>query len=596
MPDLDDIGTAETQIAAAMMRLLDRHDAEAALEEERLRLEGSLIAFVEEAWPWIDSAEFVDGWHIEALCEHLEAVTRGEIRRFLANYPPRCGKTIVTCVIWPVWCWIQREIRITSGPQVKFLCGSYGQALGLQSSLLCRRLIETVWFQRRWGDRIIITPDMNTKTQFDLVSGGSRMTTSVGGTLIGVGGQICLADDPENTEQVESDTERETALTWWKEFSTTRLNDPQEGAVVLIMQRLHKQDVSGYILDSEDASAWTHLSIPMLYDSSRHCETSIGWSDPREEDGELMDPLRFTPQIVEQMRRNLGPYLFSGRFQQSPTPKEGGIIERSWWRLWPDDAERITGAVFTYRCHSCGWEDRRLNVGALMPCATCDRMAERRLEYPQISFSLLSVDTAYGEKEENSWSAATHWGIWHDENDAPRCMLMEAWRGRPRLRGDPATGRKGLVEIIHELATRPGREADCILIEKKTRGVDLYNELERLTAEWPARLEYFNPGGGRSTGIIGARDKTARLHACVGLFTNERVWAPNKHWADLVIEEVVDQPKAAFNDLADTVAQALLYFRASGLLTLGEEHSRDKRRSLIYRGKQWSASEEFEGR
>jgi hypothetical protein len=108
---------------------------------------------------------------------------------------------------------------------------------------------------------------------------------------------------------------------------------------------------------------------------------------------------------------------------------------------------------------------------------------------------LLSVDTAYGERQENSWSAATAWGIWHDKEDAPRAMLTDAWRGRPRLRGVPdsptPSERMGLVERVHHLATK--NRVDVVLIEQKTRGTDLYNELERLTQEWPFDLQYFSP-------------------------------------------------------------------------------------------------------
>src|SRR5262249_20159573 len=123
-----------------------RARAEAAASE-KAACEASLIAFVEAAWPYIDSSTFEKNWAIEGLCLHLESVTRGGIRRFLANFPPRCSKTLITSVCWIAWTWIQQEKRVTSGPQVRFLCASYNHPLSLQNSNLTRRLITSPWFQ-----------------------------------------------------------------------------------------------------------------------------------------------------------------------------------------------------------------------------------------------------------------------------------------------------------------------------------------------------------------------------------------------------------------------------------------------------------------
>jgi hypothetical protein len=121
--------------------------------------------------------------------------------------------------------------------------------------------------------------DQNTKAQFDNSAGGSRLATSVGGSLLGLGGDIIVVDDPHNTESVESEAERENVLDWWRELSTTRLNDPKQAAIVVIMQRLHEEDVSGTILSANED--WVHYCVPMEYDSGRHCSTLLGWNDPR---------------------------------------------------------------------------------------------------------------------------------------------------------------------------------------------------------------------------------------------------------------------------------------------------------------------------
>jgi hypothetical protein len=168
-------------------------------DEEALRLEESFIDFIEAAWPSIDPSEFRTNWAVDGLAEHLQAVANGQIKRLLVNFPPRCSKTLVTSVCWPAWIWAQRERSYLKGPQVKFLCGSYGHSLSMLNSNLCRRLILSGWYQRLWGQRFTLRQDQNTKLQFDTNIGGSRIATSVGGSLLGLGGDIVVLDDPHRS-------------------------------------------------------------------------------------------------------------------------------------------------------------------------------------------------------------------------------------------------------------------------------------------------------------------------------------------------------------------------------------------------------------
>jgi len=227
------------------------------LAEERAELEDSLLSFVEGAWPSLDPSPFQPCWAIDAVCDHLQAVTEGQIRKLLINVMPRSGKTNVSSVCFPAWTWARSEQSYLSGPQVRFLCGSYNDDLSLQNSTKHRRLLLSPWYQKRWGKRFKITLDQNTKSRFDTSEGGSRISTSACGSLLGIGGDIILIDDPHNL-QVESQAERLQALNWWKEISTTRLNDPKNSSLVVVMQRLHEEDVSGAILSSEWSADWTH--------------------------------------------------------------------------------------------------------------------------------------------------------------------------------------------------------------------------------------------------------------------------------------------------------------------------------------------------
>jgi phage terminase large subunit-like protein len=278
---------------------------------EREKCEESLYEFLKRGWKYIDPAAFVPGWHLEAIAEHLQAVTDGQIRRLIINVPPRSSKSTLTSVAWPAWTWAQSHISPCSGPHVQFLSTSYAQNLSLRDSVKNRRLIESPWYKKYWGRRFSMTSDVNTKGRFENDKGGYRIATAVGAALTGEGGQIILVDDPHNATEVESDLVRTSTLEWWSESLSTRLNDQQTGAYVVIMQRLHQEDLTGYIL-SREHSDWVHLMIPMSHEVDRHCITySQGekfWEDPRTEEGELLCEPRFSQETVNSLTKRLGPF------------------------------------------------------------------------------------------------------------------------------------------------------------------------------------------------------------------------------------------------------------------------------------------------
>jgi hypothetical protein len=323
----------------------------------------------EHAWSSIDSSPFVGGWVIDALAEHLQAVSDGGLKRLLITIPPRCTKTLTASVMFPAWVWARGETDYLAGPQVKFLCGSYGHVLALQNSNLCRRLILSQFYQRFWAKRFKLRQDQNTKSEFQTDAGGSRLSVSVGGSLLGLGGDCLLIDDPHRIDNLESEAEREAVLQWWKELSSTRLNDPKRAAIVVILQRLHEYDLAGEILTNSPDN-FVHLCLPMEFEWRRHCVTELGWQDPRgldaqgkplvevlpdgarvardveaqevldsEREGALLWPERFGPADITRIKANLGPTLSAGRLQQAPQPRSGGLFKREWFLPWdsPDN-------------------------------------------------------------------------------------------------------------------------------------------------------------------------------------------------------------------------------------------------------------------
>lgn len=297
-------------------------DLAEAYEAERARR--SLRRFVASAWHIIEPTNvFTPGWHIDAICEHLEAVTAGEIRNLIINIPPRHMKSLAVSVFWPTWLWIRN-------PGFRWLFSSYAQSLSTRDSLKCRRLIESPWYQRNWGHVYQLADDQNLKMRFDNDKAGYRIATSVGGSATGEGGDAVVVDDPHNVLETHSDAKRESVLVWWDEVMSTRLNDPHTGAKVIVMQRVHERDLTGHVLERSD---YEHLCLPAEYEATTYV-TGIGWADPRTESGELLWPERFSQDEIDGLKRDLGSFAVSGQLQQRPSPATGGLIKRAWWQYY----------------------------------------------------------------------------------------------------------------------------------------------------------------------------------------------------------------------------------------------------------------------
>ena len=184
------------------MRHGDRRQ-QAALQNEILTRQAvtSLRVFVEWAWPILEpGAPFQPNWHIDLLCEYLEAVTAGEIRRLVINIPPRYGKSLLVSVCWPCWEWIQR-------PSHRWLFTSYAEKLASRHAIDRRRLLTSDWYQRRWGHVVRLTRDVNAKLEYHNSRRGAMVATSVGGSVTGKGGNRIVIDDPHNPTEAESDDE-----------------------------------------------------------------------------------------------------------------------------------------------------------------------------------------------------------------------------------------------------------------------------------------------------------------------------------------------------------------------------------------------------
>jgi predicted phage terminase large subunit-like protein len=296
----------------------------------------SLYQFVREFWPVIEPGKpFVDGKHIEAICFHLEAVTDGRITRLLVNMPPRHAKSSIISVLWRVWTWIKK-------PATRFLCASYALSLSIRDNVKCRRLILSNKFQEHYGHIFQMTRDQNAKIKFENDKRGYSQAVSVGSSATGEGGDILLIDDPHSIDEKRSDVTREASLDWFKDTWCTRLNDQRTGAMVVVGQRVHGQDLSGYILSGETGEHWVHLNLPTEFEPDNRCVTNADnfhWEDWRVLEGDLLWGERFPESVVERAKRRHGPQGFAALYQQRPQPLSGKTFDEGNERLFSIDRE-----------------------------------------------------------------------------------------------------------------------------------------------------------------------------------------------------------------------------------------------------------------
>lgn len=258
-------------------------------------------------------------WHLDALCLHLEAVTDGRINRLAVNIPPGSSKSMIVSVLWPAWEWGPRGLR-----SMRYLTTSFAEDSVKRDTRKHRDLTLSDWYRSLWPEVVLVrTGEMSFANQ----DTGTREGTAFG-SLTSKRGNRLIIDDPHSTKTAESDTERASTVRQFREGSLNRLNDQERDAIVVVMQRLHEQDVTGALMKL--GLGFVLLMLPMEFEPQRRCTTSIGWTDPRTEDGELLDPIRFPRKVVDDLKKGLGSYAYAGQYQQRPAPRDGGLFKRAW--------------------------------------------------------------------------------------------------------------------------------------------------------------------------------------------------------------------------------------------------------------------------
>ena len=465
----------------------------------------SMHEFVKQSWGSIEPGrQFHDNWHIQAICEHLEAIVHGELRKLIINIPPRHMKSLTCDVAFPCWAWLHK-------PHLQFMFASYAASLAVRDSVKCRRLMASPWYQGL-NPPFQIASDQNQKQRFENNQNGHRISTSVGGALTGEGGDIIVIDDPHNVKEAESELVRQGVLDWWDTAVQSRLNDPKTGAFVIIMQRVHQNDLTGHIMKNAlPEDGWTHLCVPAEFELNHpHVYLPAALprvtleKDPRSEEGSLLWPKRFGQKEIDTLKHTLGSYAAAGQLQQRPSPKGGGIIRKAWWRKWEKE------------------------------------------QFPDLVYVLQSWDTAYETGNHTSYSACTTWGVFR-LGGRYHLLLLNRFRDRlpyPDLR-----------RIAKEKYADD--KPDAVIIEKKASGQSLIQDLRQ--ANIPVIT--YTPD----------RDKEARAHVASVLFEAGCVWYPDRKWAQDVIEMCAVFPAGDGEDIVDTVTQAIIRLRTMWFGTLEDD-------------------------
>jgi predicted phage terminase large subunit-like protein len=319
-------------------------------------------------------------WHLEIIAAKLMEVRQGKITRLIINLPPRHLKSLMASVAFPAWC-------LGHDPSAQILCVSYAQDLADKLARDCRSIMMSPWYRRIFPTRL--AAHRQAVQEFITTRQGYRLATSTGGVLTGRGADFILIDDPLKPDEALSDAQRKTANDWFSHTLYSRLNDKRSGAIVIIMQRLHEDDLVGHVLAQE---AWEVLSFPAIAeaDEVHRIETIWGPQCFRRRQGEALHPAREPRDTLERIRRSVGEYNFAGQYQQSPAPAGGGLVKTEWFKRYREDErpERFERIVQSWDTANKATELSDFSVCTTWGVKGKDlyllSVFRRRLEYPAL--------------------------------------------------------------------------------------------------------------------------------------------------------------------------------------------------------------------
>lgn len=283
--------------------------------------------FFKRAWREMEPSEYSHNWHIDCLCDYLQNVYDGGTKRLIINVPPRTAKTLLVNIAFTAW-------LLGKQPEVKVIGISYAQRLSEKIAYKCRLLMETQWYRSLFPDTCL-DPNQSQKASFLTTKGGGRFSTSVGGTLTGEGANYLIIDDPMNPDEALSDVRRMNANEWIDQAIYSRLNNPKEDRIVVIMQRLHDDDTTGHLLKNGN---WQLVKMPAITNNPLRFK-------PRQYEymyDSLLHEDRLPKEILDELQLSMGSYAFAGQYLQEPVPLGGGEFKSDFLNYFNSDTLNVT--------------------------------------------------------------------------------------------------------------------------------------------------------------------------------------------------------------------------------------------------------------
>ncbi len=344
-------------------------------------LRNDFYTFMERSFYQLNpDVRFMHNWHIEKIAAELEACRRGETKRLIICVPPRSLKSHGASVAFPAW-------LLGHNPSAQIICASYGQDLSNKLALDCRSLMQSDWYRKLFPTRL--SSQRQAVPEFMTDAQGFRLATSVGGMLTGRGGDWLIVDDALKPDEAVSEPQRNTVNEWYQHSLYTRLNNKQTGCIIIIMQRLHQDDLVGHVLQQGD---WKVLRFPAIAieDEVHVIKTLHGTRTVRRKLGEALHPERESLEVLRSIRSIQGEYNFSGQYQQEPAPLGGGMVKLAWFKTYKvgdepakfdlifqswDTAVKATELSDYSVCTTWGTKDKNIYLLHVL---------RRRLEYPEL--------------------------------------------------------------------------------------------------------------------------------------------------------------------------------------------------------------------
>ncbi len=440
-------------------------------------LRTDLYAFIQRSFLELNpGTEFLGNWHLEILAAKLRDVAYGRCKRLIVNIPPRHLKSHTSSIAFPAWV-------LGLHPAKQILAVSYAQDLADKLARECRSLMASSFyasvFKTRFSDRQAVN-------EFETTEGGYRLSTSIGGVVTGRGADIIIVDDPLKADDALSDARRSSVNEWYDNTLRSRLNNQTAGAIIIIMQRLHADDLVAHVMENE---AWELISFPAIAGHSETylAQTPYGRRTITRHTGDVLQPSLQSSETLETLRRSMTEYNFAAQYQQDPQPPSGLIVRRDWLRFYTS--------------------------------------VEKPGSFDQI---IQSWDTASKAVDLSDYSACTTWGV-----VGKKSYLLDAFRRKMEF--------PELKNTVRQMVAQ--WDADVVLVEDKSSGTQL---IQQLRADDFSQIEAAPSSNDEK--IMRLRSQTSKIEGGFALFPKSAAWldayllelttfpnAKNDDWVDSTV-------------------------------------------------------------